>query len=100
MNAKLKRKWIKALRSGEYKQAECMLLDQHGAMCCLGVLADIQGVDWSAIPTKLTSNLPRGFNGGLKRNQRQLLAHKNDGSGNEDHRHTFAEIADYIDKHL
>lgn len=37
-------KWVKALRSGKYKQGEPMKLkDSNGEFCCLGVLCDISG---------------------------------------------------------
>lgn len=49
MNAELKTKWIEALRSGEYIQGtgELCSLDPrgHAEHCCLGVLAEIAGVD-------------------------------------------------------
>lgn len=38
MDAKLKAKWVKALRSGEYVQGTGSLYN-HGRYCCLGVLA-------------------------------------------------------------
>lgn len=31
------RKWVVALRSGEYEQGRGQLLDEHNRMCCLGV---------------------------------------------------------------
>jgi hypothetical protein len=37
-------KWVKALRSGEYKQAKHSLYDGH-KYCCLGVLCKIQGLE-------------------------------------------------------
>ena len=40
MNEQIKKKWVKALRSGEYEQTKDALhLD--GGYCCLGVLAAI-----------------------------------------------------------
>lgn len=36
--------WIKALRSGEYKQTRCTLKDNKG-FCCLGVLCDLAAKD-------------------------------------------------------
>ena len=40
MNSKVKEQWLKALRSGEYKQgAGC--LKNNDEFCCLGVLSDI-----------------------------------------------------------
>jgi len=43
MNKELKEKWLKALRSGEYKQGNMRLRrnDEQGDLyCCLGVYAD------------------------------------------------------------
>lgn len=40
MNKKVKKKWVKALRSGKYKQTRETLKDKHG-YCCLGVLCDL-----------------------------------------------------------
>lgn len=40
------RKWVKALRSGKYKQAKKKLRDGD-RFCCLGVACDISGLaDW------------------------------------------------------
>ena len=41
MNAKIKAKWLVALRSGKYKQTKKMLRSKRGSYCCLGVVADI-----------------------------------------------------------
>lgn len=38
----LQQDWIKALRSGEYKQSAGFLKTGHG-FCCLGVLCDVSG---------------------------------------------------------
>lgn len=40
MNKALKKKWLKALRSGDYEQTTGRLKDQAGH-CCLGVLCSI-----------------------------------------------------------
>jgi len=40
MNKRVKRLWIKALRSRKYRQARGWLRDD-GAFCCLGVLCDL-----------------------------------------------------------
>jgi hypothetical protein len=32
------RKWLKALRSGKYKQGRNQLMNERGGFCCLGVL--------------------------------------------------------------
>lgn len=44
MNKKLKKEWVKALRSGKYKQgvgALCTSVNGEDKFCCLGLLADI-----------------------------------------------------------
>lgn len=41
MDKKLAKKWVKALRSGKYKQTTDNLQDETGH-CCLGVLCEIQ----------------------------------------------------------
>ena len=48
MKQEVKEQWLKALRSGEYKQTRTQLkLDSFGRVsyCCLGVLCDISGVN-------------------------------------------------------
>lgn len=40
MNPKVKAAWLKALRSGKYRQARGSL-NTSGAYCCLGVLCDV-----------------------------------------------------------
>jgi hypothetical protein len=35
--------WLRALRSGEYKQGRRVLKDDDGAYCCLGVLCELVG---------------------------------------------------------
>lgn len=40
MNKRVKQKWLKALRSGEYRQGTKQL-ESRGAFCCLGVLEDL-----------------------------------------------------------
>ena len=41
MKAKIADLWIKALRSGDYKQGRGQLEDNKGRFCCLGVLCDL-----------------------------------------------------------
>lgn len=49
MNKAIKRKWVKALRSGLYKQGSGKLRSERDEgdvrYCCLGVLCDILGVE-------------------------------------------------------
>ena len=50
MEKSIVKRWVKALRSGKYKQAESTLRDLSNRMCCLGVLCDVTkketGGDW------------------------------------------------------
>lgn len=41
MNKDIKKKWVDALRSGEYTQGRDALKNGDGQYCCLGVLCDI-----------------------------------------------------------
>jgi hypothetical protein len=93
MDKKIKRKWIRALRSGKYEQATSMLCDKSGAMCCLGVLAVIQGASIGSIQNGMTSDLAIGLNAGLRKRDREKLSYMND-DGN-----SFKDIAGYISEH-
>lgn len=116
MNAKIKRDWIKALRSGEYGQAEGFLTNADGdSMCCLGVLYDscIDG-DWLwskhggwCVPgedpeypshgectTKEMPSLSVLRKMGLSIEQADVL------SGMNDSGRTFQEIADWIEANV
>jgi hypothetical protein len=42
MNKAAKKRWVEALRSGEYKQGKNKLHSKGGRFCCLGVLCDIE----------------------------------------------------------
>ena len=44
MNPKIKARWVKALRSGEYEKGRGVL-KQDGKYCCLGVLCEIAVAD-------------------------------------------------------
>lgn len=47
LNKAFKKKWVEALRSGEYKQTRGKLFNGKNSFCCLGVAANI-GIhgDW------------------------------------------------------
>ncbi len=52
MNKKLKAKWIRALKSGEYQQGRAFLRKvkrggESARHCCLGVLCEIGGGKWT-----------------------------------------------------
>jgi hypothetical protein len=66
LRSKIKKAWIKALRSGEYKQCRDKLKDPTtGSYCCLGVLAEvtakIQGTDYDRYRDGDNSFLPNRF---------------------------------------
>ena len=114
MDKALKNKWIKALRSGKYRQGTGRLKLMY-RYCCLGVLADIQGATWCNDYTSL-ANVPcllngkvierigdeygqylkPKFAGGLSKRQQTKLSDMND--GDEGRSYSFKEIADYIEK--
>lgn len=105
MDKKLKSKWIKALRSGKYKQARGILLQTNGAMCCLGVLAHIQGCPKRKLSGQGVTLPPAGFRARLHWRQGLQLASMNDGTYCSVDRKlyprtTFKKIADYIEAHL
>lgn len=41
MNKEIAKKWVAALRSGEYKQGKGQLRDTENRFCCLGVLCNL-----------------------------------------------------------
>ena len=63
MNKRTKAKWLKALRSGKYKQTRGKL-QRGGRNCCLGVLAACMGVN------------PKEAGGSVKDHRRDLLSKK------------------------
>ena len=46
LKSKYKKAWLKALRSGEYEQTRCDLMDDGGKCCGLGVGFDVLLDDW------------------------------------------------------
>jgi len=44
----MKAEWIEALRSGDYKQCRHALRNRDNHYCCLGVLCELQGVEWQS----------------------------------------------------
>ena len=107
MNKQLKSKWVKALRSGKYKQGQGTLriwdkVSHRSAFCCLGVLRELMPADLKTVsekdsfgkPTGALSNKQLKFTG-LTRKKEEVLIEMNDAIGN-----TFKEIADYIEQKL
>ena len=115
MNKTIKRKWVKALRSGRYIQGASCLRSEDNEYCCLGVLASQMGKRWTkqlyAQAYKIVSKgddtldlyldgvylLPKSVQerAGLSKKIQESLSNKND-SG----RWSFTRIADWIEKNL
>lgn len=100
MDAKLKRKWVAALRSGKYKQGTNALHEDR-AYCCLGVLATVSGCRWrNGYPLISGHHVDDGGEllsptiFGLPAPIQKKLARKNDKG------EPFDRIADYIEEHL
>lgn len=105
MNKRVKKLWIRALRSGKYTQAKDVLRDGD-SFCCLGVLCDLHsgtrnGAEWSdefymgrsgTLPQAVVdwADLPSGD----PEVGRTTLSALNDQGV------SFADIADRIEKYL
>ena len=100
MKKSIKSKWVKALRSGKYSQAQ-ESLTQGGSYCCLGVLGKVCGLSNKQL-RDMSRHGDRGIllsinmekKTGVNYVAQQQLSSMND-SGK-----TFLEIADYIEKKL
>lgn len=107
----LQRKWVEALRSGEYRQTKGYLL-MEGAYCCLGVAclsiglspehalgADVFDGSYVAVLPPLVKDGMRfrgwcgEFRNATDDERYQSLADLNDGGK------TFDEIADFVEAH-
>jgi hypothetical protein len=108
MNKRIKRIWLEALRSDEYKQGLARLCRHGEKFCCLGVLGDIavdgywkqneRGGSWYLTKGKetmvsfLSINVMKEL--GLPENISDKLVSMNDAGV------SFKDIADYIETHL
>lgn len=108
-NVKNMRKWVKALRSGEYSQTHGKLKDDSG-FCCLGVACDVSGVAaWKegifgiyydesslSLPSKVQSWL------GININDPQLIGVRKQSATatdlNDEKNYTFKQIANAIER--
>jgi hypothetical protein len=106
MNKIIKNKWVKALRSGRYKQCQDYLCNGAG-YCCLGILARISGCSkHKLVEDTINTDYRKDQNGdqllsskflrevGMKKETQLNLALMND------EQKSFEEIADYIEKRL
>lgn len=116
MKKEIKDKWVKALRSGDYKQTRYQLRTTEG-YCCLGVLCDLYIKETNkASWNKFTTNIYEfaGPEGEFEKLQVPYSVMKWAGIDsrdplintvpaslfNDDCRLTFEEIADKVEKHL
>jgi hypothetical protein len=85
----IKQKWVEALRSGNYQQTQGALHKINDGYCCLGVLCEIEGLEWAQHGGKVMrplngtspAYLPSSFAArvGLTKTQQNTLAALNDG---------------------
>jgi hypothetical protein len=120
MKLKVKKQWLEALRSGKYKQTDGCLryTDQNGShgYCCLGVLCDIHAKEtkhkwhddkYFGKPSMLPLDVVRwaGLADVISKQYKdddevEVRAGRDKLSILNDDQHTFAEIADIIEKKL
>jgi hypothetical protein len=118
LDPEFKEKWVKALRTGEYKQGQGLLFDGEGH-CCLGVACEVEAIPSSRdhfnggrydfASSIRTVAPPPGWKG-LTEDTVMILTQANDGDGCWDERYdrpdgergarTFDEIADWIEAFL
>lgn len=105
MKAETKQKWVEALRSGKYKQAESELKSVNG-FCCLGVLHEVTKGTWTENDySKFVCGTKHTKNGSSTTLEGPFLqglhpAIANDLAGFNDSRFSFNYIADYIEENV
>lgn len=103
LDPEFKKKWIAALRSGEYKQGTGWMY-KYGKYCCLGVASELCGVPAKGKVIILDegyteeeiSKIPQPLRGNSSDNN--VVKYLT--SLNDVQRESFFEIADYIEKNL
>ena len=118
MNEEIKKKWVGALRSGEYKQGRSILYNREdNTFCCLGVLCDLavkEGIVTTIVGT--TEDIVDCTFFGMEKAYEYLpeevmeWANLSDNAPfvgiytltelNDDFKMSFENIADRIEKHL
>jgi hypothetical protein len=102
MDPALKAKWLEALRGGKYPQGKGYLHNDDG-FCCLGVLAMVAGHElskitgWACLESTDTA-LAKSIDDS-DRSVKCALENMNDGVEGQ-RRHSFPEIADWIEVNL
>jgi hypothetical protein len=102
--------WIKALRSGEYAQTRNALKDDKG-YCCLGVLCDLTGGEWTRVLRRATYNNEIfdealesvGLSGDADQEGINIIVNGKNSclvDLNDNAQLTFNKIADLLEKHF
>ena len=116
MNPEIKKRWIEALNSDEYKQTKMCLKDSTG-FCCLGVLTDLyikeHSQEWKVIDMRdyysfsgRSKTLPNcvGEWSGLETDDPNFLKSSNErvylSQLNDDEGYSFKQIAQVIEKNF
>ena len=112
MNKRIRKMWLKTLRSGEYNQCSGVLRVGENNFCCLGALSRLHAQENSEVGFVATESGGWVFESsmglaeqetlicdteewsGLKPVYSAILSEMNDGGA------SFDEIADYIEEHL
>lgn len=106
MKPELKAKWVAALRSGKFEQANGAMKecdeDNKVSFCCLGVLRHLAHPKSTLEDEGEAVLHPRHLKEfGLTNEQQTQLAWMNDGNPSKQiKQHSFKEIARYIEKKL
>lgn len=114
---KFKKDWVKALRSGKYKQTEgnlCTAGDKYDSFCCLGVAANIlieagNELEWSdkadfaghlTLHNIKTDNVECGtlYDVAPEWMKKWLSQYESEVISMNDYGHSFKSIAYYIEK--
>lgn len=92
------KKWVKALRSGKYKQGRSFLKREDGTYCCLGVLTEVCGEPLS--PSR-EAVLKEGtmVKSGIKTAHGRVEGYTALDHQNDTQKKTFSQIADFIEAH-
>lgn len=93
MDKKLKMKWVKALESRRFRQAEGELYDNEGKYCCLGVLCRMVGLPNEKIKYEATLGDVKQGHLLPSATMMKLVAMNDEG-------YSFKEIAAWIRAHL
>lgn len=113
LNKAFKKKWVKALRSGDYKQTDAYLYNRGlDGYCCLGVACKVLGADNDELTRKSFPSDEFLFKMGFDPKSDFVFgcSHDDDDTKNkiinklanfnDDKKWTFKQIAAYIDRYL